>query len=227
MNIFDRLLNPLAILYSLPGILLGLVLHELAHALVADRLGDPTPRRMGRISLNPLHHLDVMGFIMLIVAGFGWAKPVMTDPRNYRTKRFGFALVGIAGPLTNMVLGLILLAVFYLLATQAGVTRDNVFIQIVSAAVYINFMLCAFNILPIPPLDGYNILKDSLLVRFVRPTVLWNMERYGSFALLSLLLLGWITQSLFSFNVVSWYLNTVVTLLIRFGDWFLRPLFGI
>lgn len=220
MDIFGRLSNPLLILYSLPGILLGLVLHELAHALVADRLGDPTPRRMGRISLNPLHHLDIMGFVMLILVGFGWAKPVMTDPRNYRTKRFGFALVGIAGPLTNLILGLVFMVVFAVMANNGllntnGVLDDNgALYQIMVSAVTINFALCAFNLIPVPPLDGYNILKDSTLLNRANPRVLWNVERYGQFALLVLLFTG----------LAGRYIMWAINLLLNFGYWLLDPI---
>ncbi len=220
MNIFDRLMNPLGILYSLPGIILGLVLHELAHAVVADRLGDPTPRRMGRISLNPMHHLDIMGFVMLIVAGFGWAKPVMTDPRNYRTRRFGFALVGIAGPLTNLLLGVLLLFGFYVMASQGwldvnGVPDyDGALYQIMFSAVTINFALCAFNLLPVPPLDGYNILKDSTLLDRTNPRLMWNVERYGQLVLLALLFTG----------VAGRYIAWAVGVLYGFGNWLLGPL---
>ncbi len=220
MNIFDRLMNPLGILYSLPGIILGLVLHELAHAVVADRLGDPTPRRMGRISLNPMHHLDIMGFVMLIVAGFGWAKPVMTDPRNYRTRRFGFALVGIAGPLTNLLLGVVLLYGANAMASQGlmdvnGVLDpDGALYRIMFSAVTINFALCAFNLLPVPPLDGYNILKDSTLLDRANPRLMWNVERYGQLVLLALLFTG----------VAGRYIMWAVGVLWDFSIWLLRPL---
>lgn len=223
MDIFSRLSQPLLILYSLPGILLGLVLHEMAHALVADRLGDPTPRRMGRISLNPLHHLDPIGTVMLILAGFGWAKPVMTDPRNYRTRRFGFALVGIAGPLTNFLLGLVLMVAFaamakYGLLNTAGVLNpDGALYQIMNYAVQINFALCAFNLLPVPPLDGYNILKDSTLLNRANPHILWNMERYGQVVLLALLFTG----------VAGRYIVWAIGLLLDFSYWLMAPLLRI
>lgn len=217
MDIFSRLSNPLLILYSLPGILLGLVLHELGHALVADRLGDPTPRRMGRISLNPLHHLNPIGTVMLILAGFGWAKPVVTDPRNYRTKRFGFALVGIAGPLTNLILGLILMTVWLLLYKNGTIFNGDVAFEMLSYAVIINFSLCAFNLIPLPPLDGYNILKDSVLLRWNNSRFLWNIERYGQFLLLALLI----------FPVTSGYISFVVGKLWDLGIWMLTPILGL
>lgn len=191
MNIFSRLANPILILYSLPGIIIGLVLHELAHALVADRLGDPTPRMMGRLTLNPLPHIDPIGFAMLILAGFGWAKPVMTNPAQYKKcKRHGFALVGIAGPLTNFLLGVIFLFFCTLLLAKDILPAEHAIIQILFYAAEINFVLMVFNLVPIPPLDGYNILKNLVLIKYVRPQTLWNFERYGQFVLLALVFVG-------------------------------------
>lgn len=203
MNFFGRLMHPEIILYSLPGIILGLVLHELAHALVADRLGDPTPRMMGRLTLNPLPHIDPIGFAMLIIAGFGWAKPVMTNPSRYKIKRFGFALVGLAGPLTNLVLGFIFINIYLYMVTIGQVPQENAFSMIMLYATEINFALFAFNLIPIPPLDGYNILKDFLLVKRVQSKLLWNLERYGQFLLLAILFVG----------VAGIYINFVVNLL--------------
>jgi Zn-dependent protease len=190
MNFLGRLMHPELILYSLPGILIGLVLHELAHAFVADRLGDPTPRMMGRLTLNPLPHIDPVGLLMLIIAGFGWAKPVITNPSRYKIKRYGFALVGFAGPLTNLVLGFLMLGIYVYLGTIGQISTENVFMTILNYAVAINFALFAFNLIPIPPLDGYNILKDILLIKNIKSKILWNIERYGQFALLILLFTG-------------------------------------
>jgi Zn-dependent protease len=215
MNFLDRLMHPEFILYSLPGILIGLVLHELAHAFVADRLGDPTPRMMGRLTLNPLPHIDPIGLVMLIVAGFGWAKPVMTNPARYKIKRYGFALVGIAGPLTNLILGILFLGGYYLLLLNTGVGEGNVFANILLYAVYINFALCAFNLIPIPPLDGFNILKDAVLIKFIDPKYLWNFERYGQIALLALLFTG----------AAGWYISFMSGALIHLGNLIYIPIF--
>jgi Zn-dependent protease len=215
MNFLERLLHPEYILYSLPGILIGLVLHELAHAFVADRLGDPTPRSMGRLTLNPLPHIDPIGFVMLIIAGFGWAKPVMTDPSRYRTKRYGFALVGIAGPVTNLLLGLLFMGVYYGLATSGFLSQDSVFVNILTYAVSINFALCAFNLIPVPPLDGYNILKDAVLIKYMRPDRLWSFERYGQLALLALLFTG----------AAGWYIGYANNAMFSLGDLIFTPIF--
>lgn len=188
----------LALLYSLPGILIGLVFHEFAHALVADRLGDPTPRMSGRISLNPFAHLDPIGFVMLIIAGFGWAKPVMTNPARYKIKRHGFALVGIAGPITNMLLMVIFIVLYYKLPAPVFVSN------IIKYAAYINAALFVFNLIPIPPLDGYNIAKDLFLIKHVNPKSLWNFERYGQFILIGFIMLSSIGGFSIIGNVAGW-----------------------
>ena len=193
-------------LYTLPGILLGLTLHELAHAFAADRLGDPTPRSMGRLSLNPIKHIDPIGFLMLLIAGFGWAKPVMTNPNYYRKKKFGFAIVGLAGPLTNLVLGFVLLFAGYGLVYGAGLTGDEVGMQILWLAVNINFALFIFNLLPVPPLDGFGILKDTLLLRYSNTRAVSVLEQYGPLLLLALLFTN------VASNVISFFLDKLWTL---------------
>jgi Zn-dependent protease len=178
------------LIYWLPGILIGFVMHEFAHALAADRLGDPTPRMTGRLTLNPIAHIDPLGFLMLIIAKFGWAKPVMTNPARYKIKRFGFAIVGLAGPTMNLLLAVVFLFGYMYLATRGVLAEEHFLMNILGYAIQINIILMVFNLIPIPPLDGYNILKDAVLIRFARPQTLWNFERYGQFILLALVFLG-------------------------------------
>jgi len=152
------------ILYSIPGILIGLTVHECCHALCAWKLGDSTAREQGRITLNPLKHIDIIGFIFIIIAGFGWAKPVQFNPERLSHLRRDKALIAAAGPFSNLALGiifiLILKAAFFLL------TGINSFIQtliyIIYYAAFINFGLFVFNLLPIPPLDGSHIVFSGL-----------------------------------------------------------------
>ena len=163
-------------------LLIAFTVHELAHAVTADYLGDPTPRRMGRITLNPLKHLDPFGTIMLIIAGFGWAKPVMVNPMNMRgNPRTSMAIVAIAGPLSNFVMAGIAAIFFRLglvdinsLMRGAGtLSLTNLLFQFL----YINLALAFFNLLPVPPLDGSKILYAVLpaeLVYRLRP-----LEQYG------------------------------------------------
>ncbi len=163
-------------------LVVAFTVHELAHAITADRLGDPTPRRMGRITLNPIAHLDPFGTIMLLVSGFGWAKPVMVNPLNLRgNPRSSMAIVALAGPASNLVMAVLFalplrLVDFWPLAFKFSVAGEKaafLFFQFV----WINLILMFFNLIPIPPLDGYKILQGS-----VPPDMsyqLRSMEQYG------------------------------------------------
>ena len=158
-------------LYAIPGILLGLTVHEFCHAFCAWKLGDSTAREQGRLTLNPLKHIDIIGFLFIIIAGFGWAKPVMFDPENLRRPRRDKALIAAAGPLSNMALGILLgfivRAVFYYHIQNYIYFSDfmnHLFYVLLSAAA-INFGLFIFNLLPIPPLDGSHIVFSGLNLR--------------------------------------------------------------
>lgn len=171
----------------LPGLVAGLVFHELAHAWTADRLGDPTPRRCGRLTLNPLAHLDPVGSLVLLVTGrFGWARPVPVNPYNFADPRRGMLLVALAGPAANLALAFLLkLAVGSgaLPVTAAGYAGGALYYAYV-----INLSLAVFNVLPIPPLDGSRILAGILPARAV--PVIDGLERYGLFIMVILLLTG-------------------------------------
>lgn len=159
-------------------LLIAFTVHELAHAVTADYLGDPTPRRMGRITLNPLKHLDPFGTIMLIISGFGWAKPVMVNPMNMRgNPRTSMAIVALAGPLSNFVMAVIAGLIFRIglvdvnavfSGSGSGLSVESVLLQFL----LINLALLFFNLIPIPPLDGskilYAILPEDLVYK-LRP----------------------------------------------------------
>lgn len=155
-------------LYALPGILLGLTVHEYCHAWCSYKLGDNTARDQGRLTLNPVKHIDIVGFIFIIIAGFGWAKPVQFNPENLRNYRRDKALIAAAGPLSNLVLGIILAislrALIYFLSNNiidGSIFREHFFYFLFYAAT-INFGLFIFNLLPIPPLDGSHIVFSGL-----------------------------------------------------------------
>jgi Zn-dependent protease len=167
------------IIYSLPGIILGLTVHEYSHALAAYRLGDDTAREQGRLSFNPLRHIDIIGFLFIIFAGFGWAKPVRFHPGNLRHPRRDKAIIAAAGPLSNLLLALILIAALkgylalygYFYTSGAGggmlfsILSSNWAYQILmisQQAVIINLGLFVFNLIPIPPLDGSHIAFSGL-----------------------------------------------------------------
>jgi len=184
-------------------LLVAFTFHELAHAVTADRLGDPTPRRQGRITLNPIAHLDPFGTIMLLISGFGWAKPVQVNPGNLKgDPRTSMAIVAAAGPLSNIVMAIIFalpirlgLVGFQFGASGLLPSLEALFFEFV----WINLILAFFNIIPIPPLDGYRILTGILprdMAFRLRP-----LEQYGFLILLAAIfllpmigidLLGWL-----------------------------------
>lgn len=157
--------NLLATLFALPAVLVAITFHEYAHAWVADRLGDETPRMQGRLTLNPLAHLDPVGSILLVFAGFGWGKPVEIEPRNFNrdvSVQKGETLVSVAGPVMNFILAIVfalVLGAVYLFApaTFLETTVGYVVWLLLQECVLINIGLGVFNLLPLPPLDGSKI----------------------------------------------------------------------
>lgn len=157
-------------IFVIPGLLLGLVLHEAAHAAVAVARGDQTPRLDGRLSLNPARHLDPLGTIAILLVHFGWAKPVRINPFRMR-HRYDPALVALAGPLTNFLIALALsIPIKLAFASGMGTNLQLTFVQspvdilltFAVLAFYLNVVLAVFNLLPIPPLDGYNLVATLL-----------------------------------------------------------------
>lgn len=172
-NIVDRLTNQnsiLILILTLPAILIAITFHEFAHAFAADKLGDNTPRAQGRLNLNPISHIDPVGFALLIVAGFGWGKPVQVNPRNFKrniSMTKAEAIVSFAGPLTNFILAIIstiILATILKFNLLANITAKAYWLVMVflMELILINVGLGLFNLLPIPPLDGSKILNHFL-----------------------------------------------------------------
>jgi len=169
------------ILYLLPGIILGLTLHEFCHAFAAYLLGDHTAKDQGRLTFNPIKHIDIIGFLFIVIAGFGWAKPVQFNPGNLKSPRRDKAIIAAAGPLSNLLLALIFIALirgWLGLSERFGSSpnaesifsffySDNFisFMQLVYSAAIINLGLFVFNLLPIPPLDGSHIVFSGLNLR--------------------------------------------------------------
>lgn len=159
-----------SLLLSIPGILIAITFHEFAHGFAAYKLGDTTAKDEGRLSLNPFDHLDPIGTVMLIFAGFGWGKPVHVNPRNYTRKMSmekGEAIVSIAGPLMNFLLAIIFAIIYIAILKFAGLSfiRTSVgmvVIGIVTATISINVGLGVFNLIPLPPLDGSKVIMPFL-----------------------------------------------------------------
>lgn len=149
------LFAPSAMLAKMGILLLALPVHELAHAAVATALGDDTPRLQGRLSLNPLRHLDLMGSVLILIAGFGWAKPVQWNPGNIRINvKLGAVLIAVAGPLSNLAMA----AISLLVAGQFAQSLTDFWYGALLQFAYINALLAVFNLIPIPPLDGSFVL---------------------------------------------------------------------
>ena len=182
-NLFTWVARALVLFTAMP-------VHECAHGLVADRLGDDTPRNQGRLSLNPFVHLDLFGGLLLIFAGFGWAKPVQVDPRRFRHPRRGMALTALAGPLSNILLALVVMVAYKALGNVLPVFRNTVWAYaifvLLEVLVVTNLRLAVFNLLPVPPLDGAKIFGIVLPDKYYFTVM--RYERYIAFALIALLL---------------------------------------
>ena len=182
------------VLIFLPGIILGLTVHEYSHALVAHMCGDSTAKEQGRISLNPLKHIDPLGFIMLIVAGFGWAKPVQFNEQNLKNPKTDVIKIALAGPLSNAVIAMILSIAFSLLSSALPAYPTPVMwvvFEVFRSAIYINWALFIFNLIPLPPLDGSHLLL-SQFKRF--PALYDGLYKYGSFLLFGLIIASFVTK---------------------------------
>lgn len=189
---------------SLPAIIIGLTFHEFAHGWVAYRLGDRTAEAHGRLTVNPVAHVDPLGFIMLLLAGFGWAKPVPVNPYNFKGDiKKGMMLVSLAGPATNFILAI---AAAVIWGMFAGL-RLPYFNEIMSSMVWINVVLAIFNLIPIPPLDGSKILAGILPGR---QEWLDRLESYGPILLIVLVIFG--------FRFLSIIINPIVNILILLAN---------
>ena len=185
-------MNIHSLLLIAPPILLALTFHEYAHAYVAHRYGDDTAQKSGRLTLNPLRHLDPLGTIMIFLVQFGWAKPVPVNPYNLRNPKKDMLWISAAGPLSNMLLALISGLSFRLFSDSAMIAdRDSLtglLVIMVFLSLKINLALAIFNILPIAPLDGSKILYGLLPPGFGK--MIFALERYGPFILIGLIIFG-------------------------------------
>ena len=188
-----RLLDIKTLLINVPITLIALTLHELAHGWVSGKLGDPTPKRDGRMTLNPMAHLDLVGTLLMILTGFGWAKPVMVNPMYYKDRKKGMAIVGIAGPITNVLLafvGMMLYALSLVVCFKLGVSQavTSPVSYIAQLFVVRNLCFAVFNLIPIPPLDGSRVasmfLPDNAYYK------LMQLERYSMLIIMVLSLTG-------------------------------------
>jgi Zn-dependent protease len=179
------------------ALLVGLTFHEFSHAAVADTLGDRRPRAMGRLTLNPIAHIDPVGALMLVVAGFGWAKPVMVNPSALRNGRTGLAFVAAAGPIANTVVAVAAAVIFRVLDILGF---ENLFVlNVLFTVVVLNLVLAVFNLLPIPPLDGYNVA-----IAFLPPRHAMSLRRYGQYGVFLLLALVFLSVMNSPIDPLGW-----------------------
>jgi Zn-dependent protease len=174
-----------------PPILLALTIHEVAHGWVAYRFGDPTAKMAGRLTLNPLPHLDVIGTILLFIAHIGWAKPVPVNPTYFRNPKRDLVWVSLAGPASNLILAFGFGLIFRLLPPHALMFSsgiNNMLIIMLIYAVVINLVLAVFNLIPIPPLDGSKILAGFLPRKF--EALFYQLDRIGPMLVVGLVLVG-------------------------------------
>jgi Zn-dependent protease len=186
---------------SIVVILFTITIHEYAHGKTAELFGDPTPRMSGRLSLNPIVHIDPIGFLMLIIVRFGWAKPVPINPNYFKDPDKDMAIVALAGPATNFFAAWIVSLVIKFVPFPAGEISAQI-IPILQFAVWINIALAIFNLIPIPPLDGSRLLRA--LVPYGAAQILDSLEQFG-FVILVFLLLFPGTSTLIIYLVDSIY----------------------
>jgi Zn-dependent protease len=207
-------------LYLAPGIIFGLVIHEFCHGYAAWRLGDPTAKDAGRLSFNPLKHLDFLGTAALFLMRIGWAKPVPVDARNFRDPRKGILITSLAGPVSNLVVGAVLGVGLGALFAY-GLKSPQVFASswlrllylVLFNAVYINFILAIFNLLPVPPLDGSNVLW-SLLPRNAAASYGRFITKYGRYIPYVFIILVFFGPT-FGLPVFQWVLIPPVKFLMK------------
>jgi len=198
-----------------PGLLIALVCHEVAHGYVAYLLGDPTAKSQGRLTLNPVKHLDLLGTLAFFFVHFGWAKPVPVNSRYFKDPRKGMLLTAIAGPATNFILAAAFALVIHILTsiefTSGGLAAKIIVptYLICQAGVFVNLILGVFNLLPIPPLDGSNVLAYFLPPQLAYKYM--SLSRYGFIILIGLILVGQYS----GYNLVGQVILPMVYAMIR------------
>lgn len=169
-------------LYKLPALLIAITIHEYSHGLTAYKLGDPTPKHAGRLTLNPLAHLDPVGAFMLFIFRFGWAKPVPINPLYFSNRKIGIFLVSIAGPLSNLLISILSIIILRF------ITPGSVIYNLLILIYWFNLSLCIFNLIPLSPLDGSHILYSLLPQKYY--LYLQQFDQIGQIILFILLITG-------------------------------------
>jgi Zn-dependent protease len=211
---FTLFQNPLQLLYILPAILIGMTVHEWAHAFAAYKLGDPTAKNLGRMTLNPIAHFDLFGFLCLLLVGFGWAKPVPINSRNFKHFKRDDIIVSLAGITMNLIVAFLFSFIYVLGFTKWGLGTNEAFVSIFGSILSINLALAMFNLIPIYPLDGSHVLESLLVRRF--PRFFMFMRQYGQIILIVLLITGGAT------SVLSFLVSNVASGFISAANWIIN-----
>lgn len=188
MLISNLLQNPIDFVLWVVAIILALSIHEFSHALAGKLQGDRTAEMEGRLTLNPLSHIDWLGFILLVIAGFGWAKPTPFNPYNLKYRKYGPALVAIAGPISNVIAVIVIGTVLAVLYRTTGIDPNNLMVLLFINLIQVNVLLAVFNLIPIPPLDGSKVLYTFIGQKY--PDVVRFLEQNGTWLLLALIFFG-------------------------------------
>lgn len=196
--------------FSIVVFFISLTLHEFAHALAAYKMGDPTPKAQGRLTLNPIKHLDLSGFICFIFLGFGWAKPVQINPLNFKKYRTGMRVVSVAGVLMNVFIGLLAAGIYAILLATVGISSVAMIYVCLLLEMFmvVNSALAIFNFLPIMPLDGFNFLASFF--KSENKYTKFNLK-YGTILLFSVLILNIILDKFTGFNILTLLYDFVFT----------------
>jgi Zn-dependent protease len=210
----------ISLLLMIPVILISLSTHEAAHGYIAYKMGDPTAYNLGRVTLNPLKHIDPMGSLCMLIFGYGWAKPVPINARYFRKPKYGMAFTAIAGPISNILIGIIG-AIFYSVTLflfsvfAADILTNEMLTNILSVLLnffyylgFMNFVLAVFNLIPIPPFDGSRFFS-----LFLPEKIYFSMMKYERYIMIGILVLMIACSRLFDFSPFGWVADNLFKLI--------------